>query len=107
MQRVHLSELKGSETITRRTEETGDVRKAGFGELTIKLKDGREFTGKGEQPKGSGELPLKRQDLLDKYEDCANRVLSPSDVERSVKLINNLADLANITELMELLKGKD
>jgi 2-methylcitrate dehydratase PrpD len=104
MQRVHVSELKGSEAIMRSIVETGDMTKMGLGELTIKLKDGREFTGKGEQPKGSGDFPLERQDLLDKYEDCAKRVLSPSNVERTVELIENLEKLANITELMDLLR---
>ncbi|MBI2854338.1 MAG: MmgE/PrpD family protein [Chloroflexi bacterium] len=103
MQRVHLSELKGSEAIVRKLRETANIAKMGIGELTIKLKDGREFIGKVER--GQGSSPLKRQDLLAKYEDCAKRVLSLSDVKRSIELIENLENLDDVTELMDLLRG--
>ncbi len=107
MQKVNVFERSGSEEVDRRIFETSDITRQGLCELTITLKDGRKFTGKGEFPKGSGALgPIDRQILLDKYEDCASRVLSASDVERSKQLIENLDDLPYVTELMALLGGK-
>jgi hypothetical protein len=106
MQRVHISEVQGSEDVTRRIEETGDVTKSGLGELTIRLRDGRSFFEKGEQPKGSGELPLRRDDLLDKYRDCARRVLSPVQVATSIEMIENMEHLKSIAELMTVVKGR-
>jgi 2-methylcitrate dehydratase PrpD len=106
MKRVSISELEGSEDVTRRIYETGDVTKSGLGELKILLKDGREFTGKGEQPRGSGELPLRRADLVEKFRDCANRGLPSDNVERSIEQIWNLEKLRSIAGLMELLRGR-
>jgi 2-methylcitrate dehydratase PrpD len=106
MAKIHISELEGSDELTRRIHETGDVTKSGLGELAIKLRDGREFAESGEQPRGSGQLPLKRQDLIDKYRDCANRAIAASDVDRSIELIENLDKQADIQELMGLLAGR-
>jgi 2-methylcitrate dehydratase PrpD len=106
MQRIRISELEGSDELTRRIHETGDVTKSGLGELTIKLRDGREFTTSGEQPRGSGQLPLKRQDLIEKYRDCGNRALPDVDVGRSIEIIESLENQADISELMGLLIGR-
>ena len=106
MRKVFISELEGSEELTKKIWETGDVTKSGLGELTIRLRDGREFSEQGEQPKGSGELPVSLDDLIEKYKYCSSRVLSESDVERSIEAIMGLEKLPDISELMGMMKGK-
>jgi 2-methylcitrate dehydratase PrpD len=106
MQRVHILETKASRDVTTRIRKTGNVTDSGIGELTITLQDGRAFTEKGDQPKGSGQLPLKRQDLIDKYRYCSKRVMPPVNVQRSIELIDNMENIRNINELMSLLEGK-
>ena len=106
MKRVRISELSGTQAIINKVAETGDIGMENLGEMSIRLKDGREYTEKRDRPKGSEDCPFDYQDLLDKYEDCAHRVLSQSEVKESIELIENLENLTSVTELMELLKGK-
>ena len=74
--------------------------------MTVKLKDGQEYTGEGKPPKGAPGLPLDKEDLLAKYRDCARRVLADDQVEKSIDLIQNFEQLADVGELMSLLMGK-
>lgn len=71
--------------------------------LNIKLKDGRQFSQHVEVPKGWPKNPLSEEELLAKYKDCAQLVLFPSDIDRSVELLKNLEEVADITELMNIL----
>jgi len=71
--------------------------------LNIKLKGGCQFSQHVEVPKGWPKNPLSEEELVAKYRDCARLVLSSSDIDRSVELLKNLEDLADITELMNIL----
>ena len=51
-------------------------------------------------------MPLSRDELLEKYRDCASLVLEKKDVERSIELIENLDQLSDIKELMDIVIGK-
>ena len=68
--------------------------------VTIRLTDGREFSQKADAPKGSPQSPPTYEELVSKYKDCAQLVLSPKDVERSLQLMENLEELTDLTELM-------
>ena len=104
MKKVRVSELPGTQAIMNNATETGNITMASLGEMTIRLKDGSEFTEKRERPKGSEDFPLEYQDLRDKYWDCASRALPLPSVKRVAELIENLDEIPNITELMDLLK---
>jgi len=71
--------------------------------LNVKLKDGRKFSQHVEIPKGWPKNPLSEEELVAKYKDCAQLVLSPSDIDRSVELLKNLEEVEDITELMNIL----
>jgi len=67
------------------------------------MTDGRELRERsGEMLKGFPQVPLTREELATKYRECAQLVLSAEDVERSLKLIESLEDVGDITELMEI-----
>lgn len=70
--------------------------------VAMKLTDGREFSQKADAPKGSPQAPPTYDELVSKYKDCAQLVLSAADVERSLKLMESLEELKNLTELMEI-----
>lgn len=57
--------------------------------------------------KGSPEFPLTREELLAKYTDCAQPVLSTKDIERAAELILNLKELQDTGGLMAILIGKE
>jgi 2-methylcitrate dehydratase PrpD len=70
--------------------------------VTIRTTDGREVSLKADAPKGSPTSPPTYDELVSKYRDCAQLVLSPEDVERSLQLMENLEGLKDLTELMEI-----
>ena len=72
-------------------------------EMVIKLTDGREFQQRSDEMlKGFPQNPLTREELATKYRGCAQLLLAPKDVERSMALIESLEDLGDITELMDI-----
>ncbi len=72
----------------------------------VRLKDGREFSIKADTPGGCFAKPFSRKELLGKYRDCAQRVLSPADIEHSIELIDTLEKLDNINILTKVLETK-
>lgn len=71
--------------------------------VTVKLKDGREFTREVRYAKGDPPNPLTAQELADKFHDCARRSLSPTEIKRCVELVAGLENLKDINPLAELL----
>ena len=71
--------------------------------LKIRLKDGQEFSIKTDKASGYPKKPFSREELLGKYRDCAQRVLSPSEVEHSIELTNTLEKLEDIGILTEVI----
>lgn len=76
------------------------------GYVEIKLKDGRSFSGgrnvlKGDT-KGGPANPFTRDELVARHEDLCRDVLSPGDIQRSLDLVFNLENVADVSELMEL-----
>ena len=71
--------------------------------MTIMLKDGRKLFKQLDFPKGHCNNPFTAEELAEKYKDCARRVLSPEQVDRSIDMVLNLEKLGDITELMDVL----
>lgn len=70
--------------------------------ITIKLKDGKELTHKVEKVKGAIDLPMSREEQIERYRGFAKPFLSSGQIERSAKLILNLDGLKDIAELMKI-----
>ncbi|MBI2910366.1 MAG: MmgE/PrpD family protein [Chloroflexi bacterium] len=73
--------------------------------VAVHLKNGQVLRHVVDKLRGSPDLPLSRQELMDKYTDCASRVLSGPDIARSAKLILKLDQLEDISELMAVIIG--
>jgi 2-methylcitrate dehydratase PrpD len=68
--------------------------------VTIKLKNGKELTHKVEKLKGTMDLPLNRNEQMERYRSFAKPFLSDSQIEESMECILSLEGVNDITKLM-------
>jgi 2-methylcitrate dehydratase PrpD len=104
MKRIHAHEISGSHLEIYSHGDISDIY--ADTRITIKLKDGRECSGKRDKARGDFRLPLAKEDLLSKYRTCAIEALSGEEVEKSIKLLDQIEKLPNLTELMNILIGR-
>jgi len=71
--------------------------------VTIHLKDGRKFSRRVDHAKGSPENPLSMEELLNKYRDCAGKVLGPAALDRSIDCLLKLEELDQISQLTTII----
>jgi len=71
--------------------------------VTIRLKNGQKHSIKCETWRGHHTSPFTREELIAKYEDAASDILSQRQVERSLELVLDLENQANVVELMRIL----
>lgn len=71
--------------------------------LKITLRDGRVLRTRAEYFRGAPERPLSRDELVDKYRECAQTVLDPDRADRAREAIEHLEDLDDAAELARLL----
>jgi 2-methylcitrate dehydratase PrpD len=74
--------------------------------VTVKLKNGKEYSHEVVRARGHAEVPLTWDELLAKYRDCASLVLEEKNVERSADIIANLEKMKDIKELMAIVTAK-
>lgn len=75
----------------------------GIPEFIVKLKDGTTWHTQIEFPRGEPENPVNDDILVEKYQDCAGSIL-PEKTRTQVKdLVLNLENVANISQLTNLL----
>lgn len=78
---------------------------AGINTVTIKLKDGQEFSRDCVYARGGPEERLSTQEIRALFEPMAKRVLSEVDMHRVEDMILDLEVLTDMTELNKLLLG--
>ena len=71
--------------------------------MEIRLRDGQVFGTRIEYFRGAPERPLTRDEVVDKYRECAGMVLDPGRVEQLRQAIENMEDLGDAAELASLL----
>ena len=71
--------------------------------VTITMQDGRKFTKVVDAVRGSPGNPMTRDELLDKYRNCASRVLKGGRLERSIDALEGLDKLPTARELIDTL----
>lgn len=82
------------------TDEEGDPLPTEI--VTVTLINGKKLSHEVQIPKGNPENPLTKEELVNKYRDCASLILPSDAVERSLELIFHLEEKTDITELAEL-----
>jgi 2-methylcitrate dehydratase PrpD len=80
----------------------------GFGvkSVTVKLRDGREYSKEVSIAKGMPNNPLGLDEFNSKFRDCASVVLSEEDVEESLSLLSNLQQVNNIRKIAQIVARK-
>lgn len=68
--------------------------------VTIRLKNGREFTKKLDITTGHPERPLSLNQIIDKYRSCAGSVIKEEKVEESIEKILRFEKLRDMGELI-------
>ena len=80
----------------------GGERAAPQDVVTLRLKDGREYSLGVERARGATEVPLTDEEIAAKYRDCAGLVLAEDKVEKTLDLMLNLEQLGQVSELMKM-----
>jgi len=71
--------------------------------ITIKLKNGKDYSISVKSWKEHYTSPLTTEELLAKFRDATGNTLSPNQAERSIELVLNLDNLKDVTELMKII----
>ena len=71
--------------------------------ITIKLKNGKDYSISVKSWKGHYTSPLTTEELLAKFRDATGNTLSPNQAERSIELVLNLDGLKDVAELMKVI----
>ena len=71
--------------------------------VTALLKDGSSAAAECRGFRGSARNPMSREERMDKVIDCVGRVLTDQDADRLVSLIEDLENVADISEIMDLI----
>ena len=72
--------------------------------VTLILKNGKEYSYQVDIPKGDYRNPLSDEEVALKYRDCASFVLSAGKTNHSLRILQNLEKLRNVTELMDIIR---
>jgi 2-methylcitrate dehydratase PrpD len=74
--------------------------------VTVRLKNGRQYSHEVLAAKGAPENPMTMAELTAKYRDCVSMVFPFEAVERSLQMVNHLEEVGDIAELVDLLTYK-
>ena len=74
--------------------------------VSVETSDGQTYRSRCDRPSGIWGNPLSRDERLDKVRSCASRVLSHSEVERFIEIVEDLesADRNTVLELVGMLR---
>ena len=73
--------------------------------VEVELKDGSRFTKEASTSRGTPDRPKSREELADKFHDCAQGLLSSGAEKKVLELIYGLDDLPQVSALTSLLRG--
>ena len=72
--------------------------------LTVRLKDGRELTTARSHARGSSQDPAGWDDIAEKFRECADGIVDPSQRDDAIAMIKELDALPRLRELMQVLR---
>jgi 2-methylcitrate dehydratase PrpD len=74
--------------------------------VEVDLADGRSLVEHAdERYRGGPDLPFTRDELYEKWSDCASLVLSPAAVDEAFSIVEALEDLGDVAELVRALRA--
>ncbi|MFQ5895570.1 MAG: MmgE/PrpD family protein [Nitrospinota bacterium] len=75
------------------------------GRLEVRLRDGRILYREAELSRGTPQRPMSREELFEKFAECAGLVLDPGRVKAVEEAIYALDEMENVNALIEMLAG--
>ena len=86
-----------------------EIEARGYNEMRMKvkitLKDGRVLSGYADKAKGHPKKPMSREDLREKFMDCAALVMSSDRAEAALARLWAIRDVGRVGELTSMLTG--
>ena len=74
--------------------------------VEVDLDDGRTLVEQAdERYRGGPDLPFTREELHEKFSDCASLVLPPSAIEETFSMVEALEDLSDVSRLSRVLSA--
>ena len=73
--------------------------------VEVTLQDGTVLSQEAFSSRGTPERPMTREELADKFQDCARGLLSAEAQAQVLELVYGLDDLESVSQLTSLLKG--
>jgi 2-methylcitrate dehydratase PrpD len=73
--------------------------------VTVRLKNGQNYSREAEHAKGSPEIPITEEELKAKFMECAREAISPSAAEQTMESVERLETVQDIRPLCQLLLG--
>ena len=73
--------------------------------VEIRLRDGRRFGGRAERARGHPRTPMSRDDLREKFMDCATLVMAPAQAEAALARLWEIQTVDRVADLVPLLVG--
>ncbi|MBI4334610.1 MAG: MmgE/PrpD family protein [Chloroflexi bacterium] len=71
----------------------------GFQAVTVRLKDGRQYSRRIDHARGEPENPVSQEEIIAKFRSCAELVISPPDIEATIDSVLKLDSLRRISRL--------
>jgi 2-methylcitrate dehydratase PrpD len=73
--------------------------------IAVALKDGRSISYRVEKPRGLDDKALTREELVGKFRQCAEVVLSPTQANSALEMLRDLENLSDVRLLTAKLAG--
>lgn len=71
--------------------------------VRLKLRDGRIFEGRYDVARGHPTKPMSWSELTEKFRDCAGLVLSPKNIDATIRLVEGFENLKSLRPLVRAL----
>jgi len=68
--------------------------------MEIETKDGKKYEGRVDFPRGEPENPLSQEQIEDKFEKLASKVLPGKNIKQIISAISNLEKIKNISDIL-------
>lgn len=71
-----------------------------FTEVLVRCSDGRSLFKRVDRPRGSPDLPLTREEIVDKYLECTSSLLSQDVQKKTADMLMNLPEVGEVGNLL-------
>ena len=74
-------------------------------EVTLKLKNGKQFSKSSKIARGYPESPLTEDEIITKFNNLVKSVLNKKECDKLFEISRNIADASNVNNLVNLLSN--